>query len=192
MVLIPFVNSCTNLDEKFYDTVPVSNFGKTQAEQDALVGSVFPGLQKYSFNDPSYLSLVEISGFCGVIPRRGGDWWDNGSHHELTMHSWAPQSAMDGYGYLGIWYDAFGNIATCNQQIATIQKSSGDPSISKKTIAELRGMRTFWYYLLIDNFGNVPIITNFYDLTLPSTTVPGQRKGIFAKRGLLSGGEEAH
>src|SRR5665648_468660 len=116
VVLLPFVNSCTNLDEKVYNQVAVKDFGKTKTEQDALVGLMYTGLQTYVLNDPSYLSLVEISGGMALIPRRGGDWWDNGAHSELTLHTWTPSSAMVNYGYIltggldwGFWYSAYHN-----------------------------------------------------------------------------------
>ena len=185
MVLMPFVNSCTKLDEKLYNQVAVKDFGKTQAEQDALVGVIYPGLQVYQFNDPGLLSLVEISGGMAVIPRRGGDWWDGGSHSELTLHSWTPSSAMVTYGYIltgdlggGTWYKIYHNITQCNQIYALINTGSGDPALKQRTLAQIRGIRAFWYYVLVDNFGNVPIITDFYDTSLPKTE-PGQRKKVY-------------
>lgn len=185
MVLMPFVNSCTKLDEKLYNQVAVSDFGKTQAEQNALVGLIYTGIQTYSLNDGSFLSLLEISGGAAVIPRRGADWWDNGSHMELTKHNWSPSSAMVFYGYIltpqldwGFWYYAYHNITLCNQLYAMINAGTGDKALKSKTIAQIRGIRAFWYYLLVDNLGNVPIVTDFYDTSLPKTE-PGQRAKVY-------------
>lgn len=187
MALMPFINACTKLDEKLYNQVAVSDFGKTKAEQDALVGIIYPGLHVWQLNDPAYMDLSEISGGMAVIPRRGGDWWDGGAHSELTKHNWTPTSPMvSNYGYIltggsdgGFWYNAYHNITVCNQLYAMINASNASATIKNQTLAQIRGMRAFWYYLLIDNFGNVPIITDFYDLSLPKTTVPGQRKKVY-------------
>jgi hypothetical protein len=185
MVLMPFVNSCTKLDEKLYNQVSVNDFGKTQAEQDALVGAIYPGLHVWQLNDPSYMDLSEISAGMAVIPRRGGDWWDGGAHASLTLHSWTPSSAMVTYGYIltgdlsgGSWYNIYHNITLCNQLYAMINESSASSAIKIHAIAQIRGMRAFWYYLLVDTFGNVPIITNFYDTSLPKTEL-GQRAKVY-------------
>ena len=184
MVLMPFLNSCTKLDEKLYNQVAVSNFGKTQAEQDALVGAIYPGLQGWKMFGPTYLTLEEVSGGMGVIARRGGDWWDNGSHMELTKHMWTPSSGMPPYyilkpgGTKGIWYVAYHNITVCNQLYAMVYSGAGDITVKNEALAQIRGIRAFWYFLLVDNFGNVPITTNFYDTSLPKTG-PGQRAKVY-------------
>jgi hypothetical protein len=36
--------------------------------------------------------------------------------------------------------------------------------------AELRGLRAYYYYNLLDLFGNVPIITNYEDLEMPTNS----------------------
>lgn len=183
--LMPFIYSCTNLDEEFYNQVAVKDFGKTQAEQDALVGLIYPALHVWQLNDPSYMDLSEISGGVAVVPRRGGDWWDNGAHSELTLHTWTPSSGMVTYGYVltgdlsgGCWYNIYHNITVCNQLYAMIKAGGGDLTLKKKTLAQIRGMRAFWYYLLVDAFGNVPIITDFYNTSLPKTE-PGQRAKVY-------------
>ena len=186
MILMPFINSCTDLQEEFFNQVPVSDFGKTQKELDALVGLIYPGMHVWALGDPSLLTMTELSGGMAVIPRRGGDWWDNGSHMEVTKHIYAPNSPMVLYAYIlkgngtgGFWYTAYSNITTCNRLYSMINTGSGDEVLKNKTIAQIRGIRAFWYYLLVDNFGNVPIVTDFYDTNLPSTTVPGQRKKVY-------------
>jgi hypothetical protein len=183
MILILFQNSCTNLDEEYYNQVPVSDFGKTQAEQDALVGLIYTGIQAYNQNAYSYMSLADVTGGCGVIPRRGTDWWDGGAHMELTLHKWTPSSASGAYilsdlPFPGIWYYAFHNITYCNQLYATIKTGQFDENIKNQTLAQIRGVRAFWYYILVDNLGNVPIITDFYNTNLP-VTKPGQRKKVY-------------
>jgi hypothetical protein len=186
MVLMLFVNSCTKLDENFFNQVPVSEFGKTQKELDALVGSIYPGMHVWQLDDPSLLTMTEISGGMAVIPRRGGDWWSNGAQKELTQHLYAPGSSMGYYGYLltsdgksGFWYSAYNNITLCNQLYALIKAGTGDEVLKNKTLAQIRGIRAFWYYLLVDNIGNVPLVTDFYDTSMPKTTVPGQRKKVY-------------
>ena len=42
--------------------------------------------------------------------------------------------------------------------------------MKKKVEAELRGLRAYYYYNLIDNFGNVPISTDFTTQVLPKNS----------------------
>lgn len=37
-------------------------------------------------------------------------------------------------------------------------------------LSELRGLRAFWYYVIVDIFGNAPLVTDFEDTSLPSST----------------------
>jgi hypothetical protein len=184
MVLMPFGNSCTKLDEKLFNQVPVSEFGKTKAELDALVGLIYTDFTTFSISDWTLTSLADESGGMSVAPRRGADWWDNGVYKEVTQHLWTPTSASCGYFILsgdlanGFWYTAYNNISLCNQLLAMISASTSDEANKNATLAQVRGVRAFWYYLLVDNLGNVPIVTDFYDTSLPKTE-PGQRKKVY-------------
>ncbi len=184
MVLFPFVNSCTKLDEKLYNQVPVSEFGKNKAELDALVGLIYTDFTTFSISDWTLTSLADESGGMSVAPRRGADWWDNGVYKELTQHLWTPTSPACGYFILsgdlenGFWYTAYNNISLCNQLYAMISASTSDEANKSTTLAQIRGVRAFWYYLLVDNLGNVPIVTDFYDTSLPKTE-QGQRAKVY-------------
>ena len=68
--------SCMNLDEEVYDKLPAENFGNTTTEINALVGTVYNTLKKYSGD---YMILAENSGSSTVnVTRNGGDWYDGG------------------------------------------------------------------------------------------------------------------
>lgn len=42
--------------------------------------------------------------------------------------------------------------------------------LKQKTFSEIRGVRAFWVYLLIDLFGNAPLATDFGTTETPSIT----------------------
>lgn len=162
-MLFPVFQSCTDLTEETFNQVPVDKFGSTQSELNSLIApmyislrNVFPG---------SYWEMVEISSDMTLMPtRKGGDWWDGGVYKDLRTHSWTNQNDI----ITSVYNSIMGNIAQCNQIYYMINSSSG--SNKDRTLAEIRGFRAFWYYLLIDNFGNVPIVTDFItDVKKPST-----------------------
>lgn len=97
MMIMP---SCLNLDETVYDKLPADDFGKTEVEINALVGTVHNTLKKYWPGD--FRVLSENGGSVAVTPtRRGGDWYDGGQYREMYMHTWtANTSAIKGAGVL--------------------------------------------------------------------------------------------
>ena len=42
-----------------------------------------------------------------------------------------------------------------------------DEELKTRTLAEIRGIRAFWYYILIDYFGNAPLVADYESTELP-------------------------
>src|SRR5690606_37442938 len=67
------------------------------------------------------------------------------------------------------WQQAYSSITKANMVIMQIEDGTlplqGD--VAKAAIAELRAARALAYYLLLDNHGNVPIVTDYRDVELP-------------------------
>ena len=172
ILLLGGVFSCTNLDEIVYDTIISDDFPKTPDQINSIIGPVYKTLKSYWPGD--MFCVIEQSGDMAVTPtRRGGDWWDGGVHMELSMHTWTDETGP----VRGSWNSCVNGIATCNRVYLTIEEADMEPALKARTLAELRGVRAFWYYVLIDMFGNAPLTTDYKDLTLPSIT---SRADLFA------------
>src|SRR5690554_7966070 len=65
------------------------------------------------------------------------------------------------------WNACTSGITTCNQIYATIEQSEMDEELKTRTLAEIRGIRAFWYYILIDYFGNAPLVADYESTELP-------------------------
>jgi hypothetical protein len=102
-----------------------------------------------------------------IIPVRiGGDWLDGDEHIQLWQHNYLP-----GHGQIGpSWSDLYAGIGQINITIGLVQ---GLPttSTSAASIAELKTLRSYFYYLLLTNWGNVPYIisSNTNASTAPTT-----------------------
>lgn len=160
LFLLTFNNSCTNLDEKLYDTVTSDNFLRTEEEFIAALGAAYTGLYALG-NHGGYFSLQETTSDEAMIPQRGGDWgdggqWINAHRHELKSTDPNVNNA---------WNFLYSGVNTCNRLIAqfTTLKDAGsvDPALADKFIAELRVLRAMYYFWLMDTFGNVPLVTRF-------------------------------
>ena len=153
-ILLPVFQSCTDLKEETYDLVPVDSYGKTQSQINSLIAPMYIALR--SVYPGNYWEMVETSSDMTLMPtRKGGDWWDGGVYQELRTHTWTSENSV----IKGAYNTIMGNIAQCNQIYYMIDISN--TADKERTLAEIRGFRAFWYYLLIDNFGNVPIVKDF-------------------------------
>lgn len=148
--------SCTNLDEDFYSVIPQSEFGGTAEEINALVGPAYGTLVNYVNND---FWMQEVTTDEYMIPARGLDWYSGGIHLRYHTHEWSAKETPD------FW--RFEQVATVNKIIDMLDKTTVQINNKEQTYAELRAIRAFWYFIMLDNIGNVPIVTTF-DGTLPA------------------------
>ena len=154
---------CTNLDEEVYDKLPVEEFGKTPNEINSLIAPIYRTFKNVF--PSNYLLLSECSGDMAVTPtRKGGDWWDGGQFKELRFHSWTPSTSL----VVSSYNSAMESITLCNKVYKMIDVNESIEN-KEQILAEIRGVRAFWYYMLVDYYGNVPIVTDFDDTSLPST-----------------------
>ena len=155
--------SCMNLDEEVYDKLPAENFGNTTTEINALVGTVYNTLKKYSGD---YMILAENSGSSTVnVTRNGGDWYDGGQYREVYMHTWTANTSC----VKSCWSVGSECIGTCNATIEVLKNSTllSDAEKTSK-VAEIRGVRAFWIYSMMDFFGNIPLVVDYNDKELPT------------------------
>lgn len=162
-IIAAILMSCTNLDEIVYDKIPEDQFGSSPEQVNALVGPVYRTLKDVWNTNDYYFAISEFTSDMAFNPtRRGGDGWEGGWGKEMTQHTWTPES------YIGVAFSmSYENIGICNKVYSLVEQSN--ISDKEKVLAEIRGVRAYWYYMLLDYYGNVPIITDFEDLSLPKT-----------------------
>ena len=170
--------SCTDLNEKLYDKVSMDDYGKNESEISTIVGGAYATLRGYGSNTPEgnnvnsyptceYVFFTsECSSDEACIPTRGTDWYDGGRYQQLQYHTWDAENT----GVLSLWRYNFTGVSKVNGIIYQVEKSELSTDLKKKVEAELRGLRAYYYYNLIDNFGNVPISTDFTTQVLPKNS----------------------
>lgn len=154
-LLVLTVNqSCTDLEEELFDSVSDSNFLKTEEELTAALLAAYTNLYGYAGHNGIW-SINEVSSDEAMIPQRGGDWYDGGQWLRMHRHEYAPTEES----FNNTWNFCYGGIGSCNRVIELLdEKAETDPSA---LIAELKVLRAMYYYWLLDNFGDVPIVTAF-------------------------------
>jgi hypothetical protein len=172
--------ACTNLDETLYDKIESSDYGKTAAEIETIVGGAYAKLRGFrdntSISYPSceyvfFLSECASDEMC--IPYRPPDWADSWRYVEAEYHAVTPTNAM----VLAAWRYNYTGIAAVNKVIFQVDQSTQTDEEKALIKAELRGLRAYYYYNLLDLFGNVPLVIDFADTTKPATA---KRADVFA------------
>jgi len=160
-----FMNACTDLDEKVYSEVLSSDFQPTVRDLPYIMAPVYSSFRTLMFGWQGYFDLQEESADHIITPVRPNGWDDGGTYRRMHQHTW---NALQWQPY-NTWQQAYSSITKANMVIMQIEDGTlplqGD--VAKAAIAELRAARALAYYLLLDNHGNVPIVTDYRDVELP-------------------------
>ncbi len=147
--------ACTDLTETPTSSIAPENFYKNEEEIIGGLASVYAQLRATT---DDYYNLTEVSSDEYIVPTRGTDWYDNGRWLELDRQLWGANSPAGLGDVNGAWNALFTGIARANVALAATDKIS---FASKPVVqAELRTLRAFYYFLLQDLFGGVPIVTD--------------------------------
>lgn len=150
-LLVPALGlgACTDLSVDPYSSVTPENFYRTETEVIAALSPVYSQLRATLW---AYHNVSQVSSDENIVPTRGSDWYDNGDWLSLHQHSWTPT-----LGYLNdAWNTSYAGVARANSLLRDIEPLD----VPNKTglLAEIRGLRAFYYYTLLDLFGNIPVI----------------------------------
>lgn len=116
---------------------------------------------------PAYGTLTTILDCCGtfalneitsdeaVIPAKGLNWFDNGVWIELHEHTWTPEHAS----LFGVWNTLESGVARANAGLLLLsrQPSTIFSDELRAFQAELRFLRAYYKYHLLDLFRQVPM-----------------------------------
>lgn len=143
------LGACTDLSVDPFSSITPENFYQTDIEVIAALSPVYSQLRATLWD---YHNMSQVTSDETIVPTRGGDWFDGGDWLSLHQHSWTPQ-----LGFInGAWNTSYAGIARANSLLSDLE--SIDVPNKEGLIAEIRGLRAFYYYTLLDLFGNVPII----------------------------------
>jgi starch-binding outer membrane protein, SusD/RagB family len=147
--------ACTDLTENPQSAITPENFYRNEDEVIGGLASVYAQLR--STTDEAY-NISEISTDEMIVPTRGQDWLDNGKWLDIHRQTFSPNSPAGLDNINSAWVNMFQGVAKANVVLAGIE----NVNFTSKPIvtAELRTLRAFYYYLLMDLFGGVPIVTD--------------------------------
>lgn len=175
-LLLAGSSACTNLLDDSYGQVVSENYApKTEEEVSYLVNAAYIPWRETLLQWNGVVRSQELSADQDVIPARLGIGWVDGYiYKRWHEHTWTTEDD----GVLQGWERTYNGINTCNRILSQIEERviTVDEATREPLIAELKVLRASYYYILVDLYGNVPIVTDFKDSSLPKQST---RKEVF-------------
>lgn len=111
-----------------------------------LLGGPYSTLRDGSAGHFGHFSAQSLPSDEAWIATKGGDWFDGGILIDLHKHNFLANNGIIG----NTWNQAYGGINAVNEAL---------PDADADGTKQLRTVRAFFYYRLLDLYGNVKLIT---------------------------------
>lgn len=167
IAVFAFNTACNDLTETVYSDLTEAGYKYTPDEIYGVIGPVYQNLR--GLHSHSGFSIVQESTTdILVMPANASGWDDGGIYKKMHLHEWnseAPQIS-------NVWSRLYPGVLHANRIIEQLESDivPVPASLNKDAlIAEMKVARAFYYWLLIDNFGDVPFVTEVTQ-ELPTVT----------------------
>lgn len=148
------VLSGCSLEEDVYSIYTPETFYANDAQVLSSLSGIYRNFAQTTGMGVEYRCL-ELPGDQVVVHEKIQGWWGGANFAELMEHTWT-----ENHGYIaGTWDSYFKTVGQTNALIASLEASSLTESEVAGSIAELRSLRAYAYFFLMDLFGNVPVFT---------------------------------
>ena len=143
--------SCTNLDEELLTQItndistPGIDDGSGGGGEGGPTAGAFSKLRDGAAGDGPDYNINSLTAGESAVTQKGGDWYDGGVYIDLHRHgfntnNWWFEDAMN---------DMYSGVLECNSIL--------DGSLDNNQTAQVRILRAYFHFKLIDDFGRVKI-----------------------------------
>ncbi len=169
-VILITASSCSHdLDVSLKTELSPESFPTEQKHFLQLSGTVYSKFRE-KFAGP-YWFMQSLSTDEAILPARGGNWLDGGRYQQLHLHTWN----KDHSNVKDVWAWLNSTISLANQVLYYFEPAP-ESEFKQSSIAQMRIMRAICTFLMMDLWGNVPIVKEFGS-TDPVLTV--ERADVF-------------
>jgi len=166
--------SCTDLSETVYSEITTNNYYHNAEEITAAYLAIYGPLQ--DVYEENYFNLVSYSTDESCRPTKVQHGYDGGQWIRYHRHEWLPNESR----IRDVWDKMFKGIGFANSNLEEFPKYDFEALKVKKSreqiYAECRAMRAYYYYVLCDLFGGVPIVEKVGE---PLNPARNTRKEVF-------------
>ena len=156
--------SCTNLEETVYSKIPSDKFYKTEQDVVMSAGRAYAWMRWQTHLWGAFTVITNSADEACTPYREGGQWYNNKEWVNLHLHDFLTNDPQ----ILNTYNFCYEGISMCNQVLYQIELSTVEFEAKNKIISEIKILRAYLYFCATNWFGDVPVQTDFTDLTLPS------------------------
>ncbi len=140
-ITLVLATSCTDLNVPIQSQL--TEYPQTPEAFEAISANVYNacrGMAQWMVNTVASDEAVFVS--------FGNDWYDGGQYVQLHFHNWN----ADNQWFPSLWNGPMSGITSCNMVLSILGEEESSEA------ASIRAVRAYFYFLLMDNFGDVPLI----------------------------------
>ncbi len=156
-VFLFVVDSCNDLSETVYTDITEDSYTYSEDDISAVIGPVYSNMRDL-MGYRNFQGLEETTSDQLVMPANASGWDDGGIYKKLHLHTWTSEAVQIG----NLWNTLYKGAIHANRIIEQIEDGTipfSSEENKKSYLAEMTVARAFYYWLIIDNFGNVPFVT---------------------------------
>ena len=172
--LLYMSTGCRKLNVPIESQYTPANFPQSASDFVAAIGPVYTQMARNSSGTRyavEYWRMQDLSTDEAIIVARDGNYNDGGQYQFLHKHTWS----SDHPNVISCWSWGFGGINLCNS-LLNVFATAPDGPVKTSALAELKAMRSLYYFFMMDLYGNVPIIDSFPVKVQPPTA---KRSDVF-------------
>lgn len=140
------LTACTDLDVDIKSQY--TEYPDTEIALEAQMADVFYAFRSQLGRRYNEMACLQSDEFTSLS--YGSNWYDSGNYFHPSTHDLSADDAC-----VGTWDDVSGGIVDCNQIIVTL---GGEGEVDDAMIAQPLAMRAFYTFILMDEYGAVPIM----------------------------------
>lgn len=160
IVCLSTIFSCTDLNENIYSSITETSYEYEKGDATKLVGAIYANLRDFYSNANR---TQEISSDEIVMPANMvGGWDDGGIYRRMHMHNWNSELTI----IYDFWKTLYHGIILSNQVLNKLQNDNiplADNEDKNMLMAEVKVLRAFYYWIVIDNWSIPPLIIDDTD-----------------------------
>ena len=146
------VSSCTDLDVDVKSKL--TEYPSSEIAMEGKMADAYYAFRKplgNNYNRYQTFSSDEATGLSF-----DGDYYDGAENVNPTLHTFQANNTPGNW-----WSDLASGITKCNKLINELADDT--TALSKRYVANLRTVRAFYHFILMDSYGDVPILNKIYN-----------------------------
>jgi hypothetical protein len=165
--------SCTDLDVDVYHDIVGETYFKTEMQVLSAAGPAYTSLKGIVKPEGAY-GLNELTTDELVIPTRQNDWINAYIYHRFHRHEWTTEEG----DINAAWDFIYTGVSNCNRPIYIYEQVEEITPALISVMNELKALRSFYYFIALDLFGNVPLVDR-YDVPEDYAPENNSRQEVF-------------